>query len=67
MGLVLEITSTFQAINGLRITDSLLKRTYEFDDVCQVFVCENDLFMQSLGEVDFKFKKSQPSVKGEAG
>eukprot|EP00095_Tigriopus_kingsejongensis_P005454 maker-scaffold224_size251237-snap-gene-1.50 protein:Tk05454 transcript:maker-scaffold224_size251237-snap-gene-1.50-mRNA-1 annotation:"hypothetical protein L798_11742" len=26
-------------ISGIRITDSLLKRNYEFDDVCQVFVC----------------------------
>lgn len=38
-----------QLISGIRITDSLLKRNYEFDDVCQVFVCRDEEMVSTLG------------------
>ncbi|TRY74878.1 hypothetical protein TCAL_06396 [Tigriopus californicus] len=38
-----------QLISGIRITDSLLKRNYEFDDVCQVFVCRDEEMISTLG------------------
>jgi hypothetical protein len=28
----------FQSISGLRLTDTFLKRTYEYDDIAQVCV-----------------------------
>jgi len=31
-----------QVISGVRVTDALSKRTYDFDDLCQVFVCEDE-------------------------
>ena len=37
-----------QAVSGVRLTDSLLKRTYEFDDFCQVFVCQDDALMEAI-------------------
>lgn len=30
--------SVFQSISGLRLTDTFLKRTYEYDDIAQVCV-----------------------------
>jgi len=37
-----------QSISGIRVTDSLLKRTYEFDDQCPVFVCDDQEFLDAL-------------------
>ena len=38
-----------QVVSGVRITDSLLKRTYDFDDLCQVLVCEDDALIEGIG------------------
>ena len=40
-----------QAVSGVRITDSLLKRTYEFDDLCQVYVCHPKALIKSIAKV----------------
>ena len=37
-----------QSISGVRVTDSLLKRTYEFDDQCPVFVSDDLEFLDAL-------------------
>lgn len=33
-----------QTISGLRLTDNFLKRTYEHDEIAQVFVIDEDTF-----------------------
>lgn len=34
--------TALQSISGIRITDSLLMRTYQFDDICHVYVVKDD-------------------------
>ncbi|GMR36926.1 hypothetical protein PMAYCL1PPCAC_07121, partial [Pristionchus mayeri] len=35
---LLPVNLGFQSISGIRVTDKFLKRTYEFDDIAQIFV-----------------------------
>ncbi|XP_029639631.1 trafficking protein particle complex subunit 13 isoform X4 [Octopus sinensis] len=37
---VIATSPGLQTISGLRLTDNFLKRTYEHDEIAQVFVCE---------------------------
>jgi hypothetical protein len=37
-----------QIVSGVRITDSLLKRTYEFDDLSPVYVCDDEDFANAV-------------------
>jgi len=37
---ILSITTGLQCISGIRLTDSLLRRTYEFDDIAQILIVE---------------------------
>ncbi len=41
--------SSFQLASGMRIADTLLKRTYDFDDLFQVFVCDGEGLLNSIG------------------
>ena len=36
-----------QSISGIRITDSLLMRKYQFDDICHVYVVKDENMMMS--------------------
>ncbi|XP_070196240.1 trafficking protein particle complex subunit 13-like [Littorina saxatilis] len=41
---LLAVTPGLQTISGLRLTDNFLKRTYEHDEIAQVFVIDEDTF-----------------------
>ncbi|XP_076440909.1 trafficking protein particle complex subunit 13-like isoform X1 [Babylonia areolata] len=41
---LLPLTPGLQTISGLRLTDNFLKRTYEHDEIAQVFVIDQDTF-----------------------
>jgi hypothetical protein len=47
--LLLTVLSSFQLASGMRIADTLLKRTYDFDDLFQVFVCDGEGLLNSIG------------------
>lgn len=45
MDVVLEAvpqSTSLQSVSGIRITDSLLMRTYQFDDICHIYVVKDE-------------------------
>ncbi len=40
--------SGLHSVSGVRLTDTLLKRTYDFDDLCQVFACHSKDMVEEL-------------------
>ncbi len=38
----------FQSLSGIRLKDTLLARTYNFDDVCHVYVTSDEVLVGSL-------------------
>ena len=34
--------TSLQSVSGIRITDSLLMRTYQFDDICHIYVVKDE-------------------------
>ena len=43
---IIIILFHFQTISGLRLTDSFLKRTYEHDDIAQIFIYTPDMLAE---------------------
>ena len=40
------LDTSLQSLSGVRVTDTLLKRTYQFDDFSHVYVCKDEKFVK---------------------